>query len=68
MPSWGWALLTKRPRLVEWHKVVMVQDVERLFWARYLTACRLRIEAHEVEPEERPGAGPVCSACRETSD
>jgi hypothetical protein len=66
MPSWGWALLTTRPRLVEWHKVV--QDVERLFWARDLTGCRLRIEAPEVEPEERPGDGPFCSACRETSD
>jgi hypothetical protein len=68
VPVSGWALLTTRPRLVEWRKVLMVQDVERRAWARYLTACRLRIETLEVRPEERPGDGPVCNVCLSSSD
>ena len=68
MATWGWALLTTRPRLVEWHKVVMVQEVERPSWARYMTACLLRTEAPEVEAEARPGDGPVCEVCLSAND
>ena len=66
MASWGWALLTTRPRLVEWHKVVMVQDTENLLRHRYMTACRLRIEADAIPAHDSPGRGPVCSICRES--
>jgi hypothetical protein len=52
--------------LVEWHKVVMVQEVERLGWMRFLAACGLRVEAPQADAEERPGAGPVCSVCLDT--
>ena len=68
MAIWGWALLTTRPRLLEWHKVVMVQETERPAWARYLTACRLSIEAAEVPPADRPAGDPVCSICETTID
>ena len=68
MAIWGWALLTTRPRLVEWHKVVMVQEVERPSWARYMTACLLRIEAPEAGAEARPGDGPVCEVCLSAND
>jgi hypothetical protein len=68
MGIWGWALLVTRPRLVEWHKVVMTQELERPAWARYLTACRLRIEAPLADAEARPGDGPVCNVCLSTND
>ena len=68
MAIWGWALLTTRPRLVEWHKVVMVQEVERPSWARYMTACLLRTEAPEAQAEARPGDGPVCEVCLSAND
>lgn len=68
MANWGWALLTTRPRLIEWHKVLLTQDTERESWVRYLTACRLNLEAGEVEPHGTAGAGPVCSICLSTTD
>jgi hypothetical protein len=68
MAIWGWALLTTRPRLLEWHKVVMVQETEREAWARYLTACRLSIEAAEVPSADRPAGDRVCSICETTTD
>jgi hypothetical protein len=68
MANWGWALLTTRPRLVEWHKVLMAQDTERESWVRYLTACRLNLEAGEVQPQAEAGAGSVCTICLSTTD
>jgi hypothetical protein len=68
MAMWGWALLPTRPRLVEWHKVLMTQGTERQSWLRYLTACRLNVEADEVLPVARPARDPVCSICEATTD
>jgi hypothetical protein len=68
MANWGWALLTTRPRLVEWHKVLMTQDTERESWVRYLTACRLNLEAEEIAPHAAAGRGPVCSICLSAAD
>ena len=68
MAIWGWVMLTTRPRLTEWHKVLMVQETERPAWARYLTACRMNVEAAEAEPEPRPAGDRVCSICETTND
>jgi hypothetical protein len=68
MATWGWALLTTRPRLIEWHKVLMTQETERESWVRYLTACRLNVEADEVAPSARSGDGPVCMICLSSPD
>jgi hypothetical protein len=68
MAIWGWALLPTRLRLVEWHKVVLAQDTERESWLRYLTACRLNLEAEEIQPVAKPGRDPVCSICNATAD
>lgn len=68
MTIWGWALLTTRPRLIEWHKVLMTQDTERESWVRYLTACRLNLEAEEVAPVATAGNGSVCTICHSSTD
>jgi len=64
---WGWALLATRTGLVEWHKVLMTQTTGRESWLRYLTPCRLNVEAQEVQPLESPAGDPVCSICRATT-
>ena len=68
MAIWGWALLASRPRLIEWHKVLMTRDTERESWVRYLTACRLNLEADEVLPQATAGEGSVCMICLSTTD
>lgn len=70
MPTapWGWAMLQTRPRLIEWHKVLMTQPTELLLRNRFLTACRLTVESYAVPAYERPGQGPVCSICMESRD
>ena len=68
MASWGWALLPTRPRLVEWHKILMVQSTERPSWVRYLTACRLHVEAAVVATEPRPAGDRICTICFESND
>ena len=67
MAIWGWALLTTRPRLIEWHKVLMTQETERESWVRYLTACRLNVEADGSRPK-RVRRGPVCMICFSSPD
>jgi hypothetical protein len=68
MVIWGWAMLTTRPRLIEWHKVRLNQQTDQLLRNRFLTACRLTIEANAIPARETPGPGPVCTICRESRD
>ena len=42
----------------------MVEETERESWARYLTVCRLSLEAPAAVPEPRPAGDRICSICQ----
>jgi hypothetical protein len=69
MAIWGWALLGTERHGREWHKVRAVQNYGKANWARYMTACDLRIAGTDVESSPRaPTIGPLCPGCLASPD